>query len=73
MSNDATHYDGVYVFPDGDSYCAVFDDFENLQESDAGFGPTEIDAVVALAVAIRAEPEPALGPQHWHPPQPQGE
>lgn len=39
----------ISVFLDGDKYCAVFTDtFENLQESLAGFGDTELEAIEAL-------------------------
>jgi len=37
------------VFKDGDQYCAVFPDFQNLQESPAGFGTTPEEARAALA------------------------
>ena len=39
----------ISVFPDGDQFTAVYTDtFENLQESPAGFGSTQLDAVAAL-------------------------
>ena len=40
------YYVPVKVYLDGDKWCAVHLDFVNLQESDAGFGPT-IEAAVA--------------------------
>jgi hypothetical protein len=40
--------DGVRVFQDGNCMCAVFPDFINLQESPAGFGNTEEEAVKDL-------------------------
>ena len=40
--------DAICVFRDGDQWCAVRADFINLQESDAGFGPTVADAIAAL-------------------------
>jgi hypothetical protein len=33
---------------DGDMWCAVFRDFQNLQESPAGFGKTRKEAVIEL-------------------------
>jgi hypothetical protein len=36
------------VFRDGNMFCAVFPDFINLQESPAGFGPTEAEARTEL-------------------------
>ena len=30
--------DAICFFPDGNKWCCVFGDFENLQESPAGFG-----------------------------------
>lgn len=38
----------VQVFKDGDSWCAVYDDFINLQESPAGFGNNPDAAVKSL-------------------------
>ena len=37
------------LFKDGNQWCATFEDFENLQESDAGFGQTAFKALIALA------------------------
>lgn len=37
------------LFKDGDQWCATLGDFENLEESSAGFGPSALDACVALA------------------------
>ena len=45
----------VELFMDGDSWCAVFPDFVNLQESPAGFGHTRGQAVDAL---FETKPEP---------------
>jgi hypothetical protein len=36
------------VFKDGDSFCAVFPDFINLQESDSGWGSSADEARVEL-------------------------
>lgn len=41
----------INTFIDGDSWCAVFDDFINLQESIAGFGNTPEDAIESLLKA----------------------
>lgn len=38
----------IKTFLDGDSWCATFDDFINLQESIAGFGHTPEDATESL-------------------------
>lgn len=38
----------IHLFMDGDSICATWDDFENLQESPAGFGDHIGDAVHGL-------------------------
>lgn len=43
----------VQVFPDGNQFCAVRPGFVNLQESIAGFGDTEADAVASLINAER--------------------
>jgi hypothetical protein len=37
--------ENIQVFKDGDAWCAVYDDFINLQESVAGFGNNPDDAV----------------------------
>jgi hypothetical protein len=39
------------VFQDGNAWCAVWPDFENRQESPAGFGDTPQQARAALAKA----------------------
>lgn len=38
------------LFRDGDQWCATFYDFTNLQESQAGFGDTALEALAMLAV-----------------------
>jgi len=48
-------YGNVEVIADGDSLCARFDDFENLQESPAGFGQSDAEALAELARGIKAE------------------
>jgi hypothetical protein len=39
----------LQVFKDGNKWCATFADFINLQESQAGFGSTAIEALAELA------------------------
>ena len=41
-------HNAICTYMDGDSWCAVFGDFENLQESPAGFGGTVESAVKNL-------------------------
>lgn len=48
-------YDHVQVYGDGDKLRACFHDFENLQESPAGFGNTDAEAIAELAHAVRTE------------------
>lgn len=43
----------ILVEKDGDSWCAHFDDFINLQESQAGFGNTPNEAVLSLTPIIQ--------------------
>lgn len=38
----------IRVFTDGDMYCAVFEGFENLQESEAAFADSPEQAVNEL-------------------------
>lgn len=45
------------IFMDGNAWCAVRADFVNLQESDAGFGPTPEAARLALAVPKATDPQ----------------
>lgn len=40
---------GLEIFKDGDQFCAVFNDFINIQESQVGFGDTALEAIAALA------------------------
>lgn len=37
------------LFMDGNAWCAVFKDFVNMQESQAGFGSTALEALSELA------------------------
>ncbi len=39
---------GLKLFRDGDTWCAGFSDFKNVQESQVGFGETAFDALVGL-------------------------
>lgn len=45
----------IEVVFDGDQLCARFDDFINLQESPAGFGSSELGAIVDLASNLKTE------------------
>lgn len=45
------------AFMDGDSWCAVHPDFQNLQESAAGFGATREAAIEALRLAHQSTAE----------------
>lgn len=38
----------IRCFMDGDAWCGVHPDFQNLQESPAGFGSTKDEAIAAL-------------------------
>ncbi len=38
----------VRIYRDGDKWCAVLDDFVDLQQSPAGFGDTRTEAVTNL-------------------------
>ena len=39
---------GLRLYRDGNQWCATYEDFIDLQESDAGFGERAIDALIAL-------------------------
>jgi len=43
---------GIKIFKDGDRWCAVMDDFINIQESLAGFGSTSMEALDSLAADL---------------------
>lgn len=52
---DAKHYAehiGARLYMDGNAWCATRGDFENLQESPAGFGETARGALTELAKAL---------------------
>jgi hypothetical protein len=62
---DAGHYAehlGVHLFMDGNAWCATKSDFENLQESPAGFGDTAREALSALAKELGYRPSKMWGP-----------
>ena len=42
----------IRVFMDGDQVCAVYDDFDNLQASECGFGNTINEAVKELEQGV---------------------
>jgi hypothetical protein len=53
---DAEHYAkkiGLTITRDGDAWCATGPGFVNLQESDAGFGGTKLEAMASLAKAMK--------------------
>jgi|GEM_PF-4317576 len=55
VRNKVIHQSGIPAhalcyFKDGDQWCCVFGDFINLQESPAGFGNTQSDALVDLTI-----------------------
>ena len=45
----------ICYFMDGDQWCCVFGDFINLQESPAGFGNTQIEALKDLIKNFQSE------------------
>ena len=45
----------IAIERDGTAWCAHFDDFINLQESDAGFGDTTFEAVIKLLCTETAQ------------------
>jgi len=53
--NYHTCYGNVEVVGDGDALCAHFDDFVNLQESPAGFGHSDAEAIAELARDVRRQ------------------
>lgn len=61
---DAAHYAeyvGCRLYMDGDAWCATRSDFENLQESPAGFGSTALEALTALAKELGYQPSTMWG------------
>lgn len=61
---DAGHYAehvGARLYMDGNAWCATRNDFENLQESPAGFGDTAREALTALAKELGYKPSKMWG------------
>jgi hypothetical protein len=52
---------GARVFKDGAAWCATRKDFDNLQESPAGFGDTALEALAALAKELGYQPAKMWG------------
>jgi hypothetical protein len=61
--NVGAEADGYHLLRDGDAWCAVGQDFVDLQQSPAGFGDTPDEAVGALRAALRK----AGWPDHYLP------
>ncbi len=62
---DASHYTSeieLILKKDGDAFCAHKKDFTNLQESDAGFGNTALDAMIDLCQKLGYSPNKL----NWH-------
>lgn len=38
----------IRIFKDGDKWCATYIDFVDLQTSPAGFGDTQVEAIIDL-------------------------
>ena len=61
---DGGHYAdriGARVYMDGNAWCATRSDFENLQESPAGFGASVVEALTELARALNYSPSKMWG------------
>lgn len=52
---------GANVYMDGNAWCATRTDFDNLQESPAGFGATALQALSALAKELGYRPSKMWG------------
>lgn len=52
---------GVKLFMDGNQWCATREDFENLQESPAGYGDTALEAMANLCQALGYKPQKIWG------------
>lgn len=63
--NYAEHI-GVVLKRDGNAWCAHRKDFENLQESPAGFGDTALEAFAGLAKALNYRPSKMWGASFEH-------
>jgi len=46
----------IIIERDQNSYCAHFEDFENLQVSVAGFGQTLEEAISDLCMRVKSDP-----------------
>lgn len=53
---------GVNLQQDGDKWCCTRMDFENLQESNAGFGDTILEALIELCIDLDFKPTKL----NWH-------
>ncbi len=53
-------HDALVFFPDGNMMCAVNGDFDNLQESPAGFGEGMLEALDSLHKDLVAEHDEVL-------------
>ena len=58
--NYAAHI-GARLYMDGNAWCATKGDFENLQESPAGFGDSALEALTRLAVELGYRPSKMWG------------
>jgi len=52
---------GTRLRRDGDQWCATRRDFQNLQESPAGFGPSGLEAMANLAKQLGLKPSKMWG------------
>jgi len=63
-NEDAKHFAervGCLLSMDGDQYCATRTDFDNLQESPAGFGHTALEAMADLCKELGYKPSKMWG------------
>jgi hypothetical protein len=52
---------GINLFRDGNAWCATAGDFLDLQQSEAGFGVSKLEAFAELAIALGYEPSKMWG------------
>lgn len=57
---------GARLYMDGDAWCATRSDFQNLQESPAGFGETAREAFAELAKELGYKPQKMWGASFEH-------
>lgn len=57
---------GWHIFADGNMWCAVGPNFENLQESLSGFGYTQREAHAQLLLAMKKEGAEVQAPSFEH-------